>query len=157
MANNSQHCRMLQLRPFVHPVAHSICTPCCTLHLHTLLHTPFVHPVAHSICTLCCTLLCVIGSGYVKFETGQTLSHQLSTRKNIGSVYTALPTLLGPRARQRWLSNSHGVVSFPLCTAGPNIVGSCSIPFHTTKTRTQQLFVLLVQQCWELLPPFARS
>ena len=47
LANNSQHCRMLQLRPFAHPVAHSICTPCCML-------------------------LSVSGSCCAKFETGQT-------------------------------------------------------------------------------------
>ena len=75
------------------------------------------------------------------------------------------------------------VVSFPRCTAGPNIVGSCCIRLHTTAnmhattpnivgatmlgvvasvctplpTCTQQLPTLLAQQCWELLRPFARS
>ena len=73
------------------------------------------------------------------------------------------------------------VVSFPRCTAGPNIAGSCCIRLHTTAnthattlnivgatmlgvvvsvctplpTSTQQLPPLLAQQCWELLRPFA--
>ena len=73
------------------------------------------------------------------------------------------------------------VVSFPRCTAGPNIVGSCCIRLHTTanmhatspsivgaamlgvvasvctplSTCTQHLPALLAQQCWELLCPFA--
>ena len=49
---------------------------------------------------------------------------------NVGSVFAVLPTLLGPRTR-----TAHGLhVSFPRCTAGPNIR----------------------QQCWELLHQFAR-
>ena len=49
------------------------------------------------------------------------------------------------------------VVSFPRCTVGPNIVGSCCICLYTTTNTEQQLRTLLSQQCWELLRPFARS
>ena len=49
---------------------------------------------------------------------------------NVGTVFAVLPTLLGPRTR-----TAHDLhVSFPRCTAGPNIR----------------------QQCWELLHQFAR-
>ena len=49
---------------------------------------------------------------------------------NVESVFAVIPTLLGPRMR-----TTHGLhVSFPRCTAGPNIR----------------------QQCWELLHQFAR-
>ena len=46
---------------------------------------------------------------------------------NVGCVCMGLPTLLGPRTLI-----THGFVSFPRCTAGPNIVGSCCIRLHTT-------------------------
>ena len=45
------------------------------------------------------------------------------------------------------------VVSFPRCTAGPNIAYVCT----PLPTLTQQLPTLLAQQCWELLRLFARS
>ena len=87
-------------------------------------------------------------------------------------------------AHYTWFTKTYlWLVSFPLCTAGPKIVGSCCIRLHTTTnthpttpnivgatmlgvvasvctllpTRTQQLQTLLAQQCWELLRPFARS
>ena len=44
------------------------------------------------------------------------------------------------------------VVSFPRCTAGPNIVGSCCIRLQTTANT-----YATTQQCWDLLRPFARS
>ena len=49
------------------------------------------------------------------------------------------------------------VVSFPRCTVGPNIVGSCCIRLHTTANTEQKLRTFLSQQCWELLRLFARS
>ena len=44
---------------------------------------PFAHPVAHSICTPCCMLLSVSGSCCAKFETGQTFE---PTTPNISFV-----------------------------------------------------------------------
>ena len=49
------------------------------------------------------------------------------------------------------------VVSFPRCTAGANIVGSCCIRLHTTANTHATTPTLLAQQCWDLLRPFARS
>ena len=56
-----------------------------------------------------------------------------------------------------WFTKSLWVVSFPRCTAGPNIVGSCCIRLQTTANTPQQLPTLLAQQCWELLHPFAHE
>ena len=107
LANNSQHCWMLHVA--------SVCTPCCML---------------LDVVACCCA----------KFETGQT--------------FQQLPTFLLFRdrwsvAQQCWIrlhsscivgvTHAHyafykdlWVVSFPRCTAGPNIVGSCCIRLHTT-------------------------
>ena len=49
------------------------------------------------------------------------------------------------------------VVSFPRCTVGPKIVGSCCTVCTPLPTRAQQLSTLLAQQCWELLRSFAHD
>ena len=140
------------LRPFAHPVA------CCWMLLRVVAQslkpvkllapckrtqhcwptTPnivgcymlrsFAHPVA-----CCCA----------KFETGQTFQ---PTTPNISFVpwspkhsatmldpfATALPTLLEPRARiTHSLQSRMGCISFPGCTASPNIDGSCCSHLHT--------------------------
>ena len=80
---------------------------------------------------VCCGLL----FGVVKFLTNNSQHFfccVIAEAKcnNVGSVFTVLPILLGPRT-----CITHGLhVSFPRCTAGPNIV----------------------QQCLELLHQFAR-
>ena len=95
-----------------------------------------------SVCTLCCMLLDVVTCCCAKFETGQTFQ---PTTPNI-SVVPWSPkrsaTTLDPfaqlfqhcwgRARSlRMVYKDLWVVSFPRCTAGPNIVGSCCIRLHT--------------------------
>ena len=72
-----------------------------------------------SVCTPCCMLLDVVACCCAKFETSQTFA-QLFQRcwghaRSLRMVYKDL-----------W------VVSFPRCTAGPNIVRSCCIRLHTT-------------------------
>ena len=110
LANNSQHCWML------HVV--SVCTPCCML---------------LDVVACCCT----------KFETGQTFQ---TTTPNISFVPWSpkrSATMLDPfaqlfqhcwgRARAlRMVYKDLWAVSFPRCTADPNIVGSCCIRLHTT-------------------------
>ena len=65
--------------------------------------------------------------------------------------------LLRPFARSLSLQGLL-VVAFPWCTAGPNIVWSCCIRFHTSQpTLTQQFPTLLAQQCWRLLPSVPSS
>ena len=85
-----------------------------------------------SVCTPC-----------AKFETGQTFQ---PTTPNISFVPRSLKrsaTMLDLFAQLFQHCWGHGrllrmvykdlwVVSFPRCTAGPNIVGSCCIRLHTT-------------------------
>ena len=89
---------------------------------------PFAHPVA-----CCCA----------KFKTGQTFQ---PTTPNISFVPWSpkrSATMLDPFAQLfqhcwgharslRMVYKDLWVVSFPRCTAGPNIVGSCCICLHTT-------------------------
>ena len=88
---------------------------------------PFAHPVA-----CCCA----------KFETGQTFQ---PTTPNISFVPWSpnrSATMLDPFTQlfQHFWGHAHSlcmvykdlqVVSFPRCTVGPNIVGSCCIHLHT--------------------------
>ena len=110
LANNSQHCWML---------------------------------LVASVCTPCCMLLDVVACWCPTFETGQTSQ---PTTPNISFVPRSLKrstTMLDPFAQLfqhcwghgrllRMVYNGLWVVSFPRCTAGPNIVGSCCISLHTT-------------------------
>ena len=95
----------------------------CCVRLHTLLH--------------------VVGCCCAKFETGQTFQ---PTTPNISFVPWSpkcSATMLDSFAQlfqRRWgysrslrmVYKDLWVVSFPLCTAGPNIVGSCCIRLLTT-------------------------
>ena len=90
----------------------------------------------------------VVGNCCTKFETGQTFeltspnisflpwSTKRSATMLDPRVCTDLPTLLGPRTRITHgilqVYNVLWVVSFPRCTAGPNIVGSGCTRLHTT-------------------------
>ena len=110
LANNSQHCWMLHIM--------SICTPICML---------------LDVVACCCA----------KFETGQTFQ---PTTPNISFVpwspkrnATMLDLFAqlfqhcwGQACSLRMVYKDLWVVSFPWCSAGPNIVGSCCIPLHTT-------------------------
>ena len=94
----------------------------CCIHLHTLLH--------------------LVGCCCAKFETGQTFQ---PTTPNISFVSWSpkrSATMLDPFAQlfQRCWGRARSlcmvykdlwVVSFPRCTAGPNIVGSCCIRLHS--------------------------
>ena len=104
---------------------------------------PFAHPVAFIAC--CCA----------KFETGQTFQ---PTTPNISFVLWSLKrsaTMLDPfaqlfqhcwghaRSTLRMVYKDLWVVSFPRCTASPNIVGSWCIRLHTianTHATTPNIF-----------------
>ena len=110
LANNSQHCWMLHVA--------SVCTPCCML-------------------------LDVVACYWAKFETGHTFQ---PTTPNISFVPWSSKrsaTMLDPFAQLfqhcwgharslRMVYKDLGAVSFPRCTAGPKIVGSCCIRLQTT-------------------------
>ena len=91
-------------------------------------------------CKPCCRLLHVVACCCPKFKTGQTFK---PTTPNISFVPWSpkrsgkmLDPLLGPRTRQDGcriqVYKVLWVVSFPRCTAGPNIAGSCCICLDTT-------------------------
>ena len=96
-----------------------------------------------SACTPRCMLLDVVACCCAKFETGQTFQPTtpnisfLRDRRSVAQqCWNAFAQLF-----QHWLGHARSlrvvykdlwVVSFPRCTAGPNIVGSCCIRLHTT-------------------------
>ena len=103
LTNNSQHCWMLHVA--------SVCTPCCMLLRKVWNQSNFsAKNPQHFYCS-------VIAE---------------DERNNVRSVCTALATLLGPRKLITQVYKDLWVVSFPRCTAGTNIVGSCCICLHTT-------------------------
>ena len=109
LANNSQHFWMLHVRPFAHPVACCWMLSCCLLFRKVWNRSNFsANNSQHFFCS-------VIAE---------------ASRNNVGSVCTALPTLLGPRT---------------LSTHGLQRLMGCILP--TMHFRSQH--------CWELLHPFA--
>ena len=93
--------------------------------------------------TSCCMLLDVVACCCVKFETGQTFQPITPNISFVPWLPRRSARMLNPfvqlfqhcwgHARSlRMVYKDLWVVSFPRCTAGPNIVGSCCIRLHTT-------------------------
>ena len=79
-----------------------------------------------SVCTPCCMLLDAVAQILkpVKLYNSQHFFCSViakAWRNNVGSVCTALPTLLGPRTHISHDLQKLWVVFFPQCTAGPNL------------------------------------
>ena len=120
------------------------------------------------VCTPCCMLLDVVACCCAKFETGQTFQ---PTTPNISFVPWSpkrSATMLDPFAQLfqhcwgharslRMVYKDLWVVSFPRCTAGPNIVGSCCIRLHTTANTDATTPNIVGATMLGLLRPFARS
>ena len=115
LANNSRHSGMLHVASVSHPVA------CCYMFLR------------------------VVGSGCAKVESGQTFGPANSQHFFCSVVAVAWDqkTMLDPFAQLfqhccgharalHMVSKDLWVVSFPRCSAGPNIVGNCCVRLHTT-------------------------
>ena len=96
-----------------------------------------------SVCTPCCMLLDVVACRCAKFETGQTFQPTTPTISFVPWSPKRSARMLDPFAQffqhcwgharsLRVVYKDLWVVSFPRCTAGPNIVGSCCIRLHTT-------------------------
>ena len=60
-------------------------------------------------------------------------------------------------AHYAWITKTYGLYSSHDALQVPNLLGVVASVCTQLPTRTQQLPILLVQQCWELLRPFARS
>ena len=109
-----------------------------------------------SVCTHCCMLLDVVAQSLkpVKLFSQQLIPNisfvPLSTKRNATMLdpFAQLSQHCWGRARSlRMVYKDLWVVSFPRCTAGPNIVGNCCICCTPLPKRTQQLPTLLAQQC----------
>ena len=121
-----------------------------------------------SVCTPCCMLLDVVACCCAKFETGQTFQ---PTTPNISFVPWSpkrSATMLYPFAQlfQRCWGHARSlrmvykdlkVVSFPRCTAGPNIVGSCSVRLPTTANTHPTTPNIVGATMLGVLRPCARS
>ena len=121
LANNSQNCRMLHLA--------SVCTPCCMLLRKVWNQSNFsANNSQHFLCS-------VIAEAW---------------RNNVGSVCTALPTLLGPH-----MLITHGLQRLmgcilPMMHCRSQHCWELFHPFaHHCQQHMQQLPTLLAQQCWE--------
>ena len=88
-----------------------------------------------SVCTPCCTLLDIVA--FESLKPVKLFGQQLPWSPKRSAI------MLGPFAQLFQHCWGHArslpmvykdlwVVSFPRCTAGPNIVGSCCIRLHTT-------------------------
>ena len=99
-------------------------------------------PTLLFVCTPWCTLLVVVAQS-LKLVSGQTFEPTTSNISFVPRSPKRSATILEPfaqlfqhcwgRARAlRMVYKDLWVVSFPRCTAGPNIVGSCCIRLHTT-------------------------
>ena len=95
------------------------------------------------VCTPCYMLLDVVACCCATFETGQTFQPTTPNISFVPRSPKSSATMLDPFAKLfqhcwgharllRMVYKDLWVVSFPRCTAGPNIVGSCCIRLHTT-------------------------
>ena len=125
LANYSRHCGMLHVASVSHPVV------CCYMFLR------------------------VIGSCCAKVESGQTFGpatpnillfrdRRIVGPKNVGSVCTALPTLLGPRTRisHTWSPKSYGLYPSHDALQVPTLLGVVASFCTPLPTRTQQQWCL---------------
>ena len=125
LANYSRHCGMLHVASVSHPVV------CCYMFLR------------------------VIGSCCAKVESGQTFGPATPNillfrdrrsvgPKNVGSVCTALPTLLGPRTRisHTWSPKSYGLYPSHDALQVPTLLGVVASFCTPLPTRTQQQWCL---------------
>ena len=95
---------------------------------------PFAHPVA------CCWMLLLVVAPSLKpvklFRTTSNISFVPWSPKRSATMFDPFAQLFdhcwGHARSLRMVCKDLWVVSFPRCTAGPNIVGSCCIRLHTT-------------------------
>ena len=90
-----------------------------------------------TLCVRVPTLLHVVGSCLAKFETASNISFVPWSPKRSATKFDPFAQLFQhcwglARGLHMVCSEVLWVVSFPRCTAGPKIVGSCYICLHTT-------------------------
>ena len=72
-------------------------------------------------------------------------------------LYSSSNIVRATHAHYAWITKTYGLYSSHDALQVTNLLGVVAPVCTPLPTRTQQLPTLLVQQCWELLRPFARS
>ena len=121
---------------------------------------PFAHPVA------CCWMLLRVVAQSLK--PVKLFSQQLPTfllfrdRRSVAQqcwirLHSSSNIVGATHTHYAWIAKTYGLYSFHDALQLPNLLGVVASVCTPLPKRTQQLLTLLVQQCWELLCPFARS
>ena len=113
-----------------------------------------------SVCTLWCMLLDVVA---VKLFRQQLSTFLLvCDRQSIAQqcwicLHSSSNIVGAMRAHYAWSPKSYGLYLSQDTLQVPTLLGVVALICTPLPTRIQQLPILLAQQCWELLRPFARS
>ena len=121
---------------------------------------PFAHPVA------CCWMLLRVVAQSLK--PVKLFSQQLPTfllfcdRRSVAQqcwirLHGSSNIIGATHADYAWIAKTYGLYSSHGALQVHYLLGVVASVCTPQPTRTQQLPTLLAQQCWELLPPFARS
>ena len=121
---------------------------------------PFAHPVA------CCWILLRVVTQSLKLVT--LFSQQLPTfllfrdRRSVAQqcwirLHTSSNIVGATHARYAWFAKTYGLYPSHDALQVPALLGVVASVCTRLPTHTQQLPILLAQQCWELLRLFARS
>ena len=121
---------------------------------------PFAHRVA------CCWMLLRVVAQSLK--PVKLFSQQLPTfllfrdRRSVAQqcwirLHSSSNIVGATHAHYAWITKTYGLYSSYDALQVPNLLGVVASVCTPLPTRTQQLPILLAQQCWQLLRPFARS
>ena len=121
---------------------------------------PFAHPVA------CCWMLLRVVAQSLKLV--KLFSQQLRAfllfcdRRSVAQqrwirLHGSSNIVGATHAHYAWITKTYGLYSSHDALQIPNLLGVVASVCTPLPTRRQQLPTLSVQQCWELLRPFARS
>ena len=121
---------------------------------------PFAHPVA------CCWILLRVVTQSLKLVT--LFSQQLPTfllfrdRRSVAQqcwirLHTSSNIVGATHTRYAWFAKTYGLYPSHDALQVPALLGVVASVCTRLPTHTQQLPILLAQQCWELLRLFARS
>ena len=115
--------------------------------------------------TSCCMLLRVVAQS---LKPVKLFSQQLPTfllfrdRRSVAQqcwirLHNSSNIVGATHAHYAWFTKTYGLYPSHDALQVPTLLGVVASVCTPLPTRTQQLPILLAQQCWELLRPFARS
>ena len=121
-----------------------------------------------SVCTPCCMLLDVFRVVAQCLKPVKLFSQQLATfllfrdRRSVAQqcwirLHSSSNIVGATHAHYAWFTKTYGLYPSHGALQVPTLLGVVASVRRPLPTRTQQLPTLLVQQCWKLLRPFARS